>query len=202
MNASKAIVSVCSAIGLLGGTAYALPVEWSPVVNGQIEVDVNTGAIVQLKSAGAGAVRSMDLFITVPDVVMLSEGTTIGPVGSGWLFTYEVTVNETVDFTDVSGGFRHGQMYQSSDETVQATPGAILAQFKVTVPAGTPVGTEFWLENTWEGAQGALGGDMPIVGVTLKVVPEPASALLILVGLPLLRRRLGFCDASRDATRV
>ena len=77
MTRAIALVAVLG----MATVAFALPVQWSPVVNGVIEVDQLAGAVVQLKSAGAGSVGGMDLFITVPDAVTLSEGKTIGLAG-------------------------------------------------------------------------------------------------------------------------
>lgn len=183
MTRAIALVAVLG----MATVAFALPVQWSPVVNGVIEVDQLAGAVVQLKSAGAGSVGGMDLFITVPDAVSLSEGTTIGLAGG--LYDATNTAGENIDFSETSGGFRHGQMYTFANKSVDAAPGVVLAQFKVSVDAGTPIGTEYRMENSWDGGPGAIGGDMPIVDVVLRVVPEPASALLVLAGLPLLRRR-------------
>lgn len=189
MTRAIAIVAVLG----MATAAFALPVGWAPVSDTQyglgIAVDMDAGgtAVVQLLSKGAGAVGGMDLFITVPETVMLSEGTTIGLPGG--LYNASNTAGESIDFSDVSGGFRHGQMYTFANTTVNPTDGLVLAQFRVTLPAGTPVGTKFFMENTWDGAAGAIGGDMPVTGVDLIAVPEPAAALLVLAGLPLLRRR-------------
>lgn len=187
-------IAILTILGL-ATTVLALPVRWEPVVNTPygpgIPVDMSAGggAVVQLVSAGAGTVGGMDLFITVPDVVQLSEGTTIGlPAG---VYNTTNTAGENVDFSDVSGGFRHGQMYTFANQTIQVTAGMVLAQFKFTLPPGSPLGTKFWMENTWDGTPSSIGGsDMPVVGAYL-IVPEPSVALLVLAGLALGCRRTG-----------
>lgn len=191
MTRAIAIVAVLG----MATAAFAVPVAWSPVSDTPyglgIAVDMDAGgtAVVQLLSKGQASVGGMDLFITVPETVMLSDGTTLNLPG-GMYQTATNASGESVDFNDVSGGFRHGQMYAFAKATSDTADGLILAQFTVTLPAGTPYGTKFFMENTWDGGPGAIGGqDMPITGIDLIATPEPAAALLVLAGLPLLRRR-------------
>jgi len=70
--------------------------------------------------------------------------------------------------------------------------GDILAKFNVSVPPGTPVGTTGFLTTDTPSYGPSMWDTALPTGqatVSLIVVPEPVSALLLLAGLPLVRRR-------------
>jgi len=171
------LATVASAVSVafdpVGPTPYGTGIAVTPGVPTEVLVKIAENA----------SIGGMDLFVTVPPTVTVSDATcrNIGGVYNG-----TNSPGESIDLSDPL----HAQLYAYASTTIAATAGQVLAKFNVTIPENTPIGTKIHIENSWDGSAGSLGGsDMPIVGVDLIATPEPATALLLLGALPLLRRR-------------
>jgi hypothetical protein len=80
----------------------------------------------------------------------------------------------------------------SSNDAVATVPGSYEWVFHVGVPTPQELFTEVWqasIKARYLDAQGAKTGDLVSENITLQVIPEPGTALLLGAGMLLLGRR-------------
>ena len=169
------------------------------VLPDQINIEPGQSVVVTLEatnladymSPGGPGVQNMNLFLSCSSPLVLSN---LDLVGEGLLFSVGYYYEYTDNFSDqvLIGGVE--------TESGPYTESGPVARFTITAPLDTQFGfyglstvaisvrfSEFG-ENDRPSNFGDEGEAIQAT-MTINVVPEPASVLLLLAGLPLLRRR-------------
>lgn len=180
-----------SALGVLAigtmamGAGFILPAE--------ITIDQAVGyADVDVIAAAGPAIAGANVYLIV-DAPFEIHNVHMGDV-AGMLF-YGNNTGEANVFTVDNGGAPATECYASTTtNTGTVTPDGVkpVCKLRLTIPAGTPIGTSGHLTTDYPGAPSDFGaGPEGLTQATavVKVIPEPASMLFLLAGLPLLRRR-------------
>lgn len=173
--AAEPVGFALSGIQDLGALGQGIPV---PVEGGSVTVN--------LLGAGAGTVGGMQAYLQVDPRALF---TAAGVANIGGVFTNPGTSASEV--VDISSG-DHATLWSfgsTANIAVPATNG-ILAQVTVTVPA-LPYGTKLLLttDTDWGASTFDSGAPVGQASTFIVATPEPVSALLLLAGLPLIRRR-------------
>jgi hypothetical protein len=141
---------------------------------------------VYIVSSGSGTTSYMDLYMTSYDSAHFPF-TDEAIYDIGGIFT----TSNTYTGATISKDYFPDNVWISTSATssIAVADGAKIAKVTITVPLGTAYGTHSYVDATWAGTPSTF--DLAVMPLSFNVVatPEPVSALLLLAGLPLLRRR-------------
>jgi hypothetical protein len=150
---------------------------------GAPDIVVDQSVVIEITAASAGDMAGLTLNLEATGPFAITAIQTLN-VGGPWTST-----NGDQWFTDAGSTIPNlGVAYTSATgANVPATAGAIVA--KVTlVRTGEGDGT-FSTASPFMGAASDWGDGLPTGQATVNLVPEPVTALLLLAGIPFLRRR-------------
>lgn len=170
------MIAVLATTGLVMGASFSLPAVTDALPGTSIQVPIS--------AAGQAALQGVNLYLEVALPLEIAavtfDGATVFHGNNNGASPYDILGNMAAASTTTASG------------TV-ATPG-VVALMTVNVPAGTAEGSYF--VRTFIPDLG-VGSDFVGAGVTtdgqaegvIRVIPEPATALLLLGALSFLRRR-------------
>jgi hypothetical protein len=197
---TNAVVVVTMA-AVVSAAAAAVPAGFKFAGTSPIQITPGTPVEIPITVTGSGVVQGMSLYVETSGAPFKIDDLLVDNAGTVWTTTGTATSTGAQVFTYAkTQATNDGQItnphfaasYVTAVSTITVDPGMYLAKVVVSVPVGTPVGTLGTLGTispTWgdipsdfvdPAAQGSIG---------LKVVPEPATALMLLGVLPLIRRR-------------
>lgn len=164
--------------------------DWAGVldVNGNLEVPIGGTAVIDLVAVGAGTSGGMTAYGNTYSPFKIESGE-LQNIGGVW--TSPGTSSDNLVIVDEPSNAIILYAFGTS-ASVAIPDGGLLARLVISVPAGTPYGTTALLStDQYAGPSDPVtdGGVYAQANRMLIAVPEPVSALLLLAGLPLIRRR-------------
>ncbi|MBI4579758.1 MAG: hypothetical protein HY718_08655 [Planctomycetes bacterium] len=183
------VFAVCA----MAGSAMAVVPAAFDLVPDTVDLLPGQGVDVMILGVGDGAIAGMSLFLEAQAPLSID---TLGIDNVGGVFTFPGTSTgesiftnaltpEIVTVPQLAVGY-----VTTSAASMNVASGALLAKMHISVPQGTPLG-EYYV--TTNGP--ALGVPSDFVDpaqqdtMIVRVIPEPITALLLLAGVPFLRRR-------------
>ncbi|MBI4579759.1 MAG: hypothetical protein HY718_08660 [Planctomycetes bacterium] len=166
-------------------------------INGGAEIQILPGQtlMVPVTAVGAGSVFGLELYLQA-DSPFRIENLVVDAAGSGTVWEGHSSgafiVSHGTDPVNVPPELAIGFVSTPSDPILIAD-GALVSVIELSVPFGTPENTTGIITtngpvlatpSNWAGDPADVQGE-----TQLRVIPEPASVLLLLGALPLIRRR-------------
>lgn len=194
-------VVVCSMASLAAGAGFQLGDGSAVVIDpgGQIIVPLN---IIGGQTGIAGAALYLEVSAPFQILDLNLDGTAVGQTKLGTIFDLNTTgasIYTNARQPDVVAvpQLAVGYVTTASGTVTAAAPSAVVAFVTLGVPADAMAGTEgtfdtngpsLGVPSDLQNASGDNIGVAPTLG-QLIVTPEPVTALLLLAGVPFLRRR-------------
>lgn len=178
-------------VGLLANAVFAAPA-FDILGTAPIQIDKGLTKDVWIATTGAGTVGGMELYLQTSSPAFEIVALKAADIG-GLFVTGTNVANESIYVYPDPGGLLPNAQYavdflSTTGDLANVAAGAVVA--KVTIKAVGDIGVQGTLTTGTDVSPSNFAkGDTGQDTIALEITPEPMSALLLVAGLPLLRRR-------------